>query len=662
MMRAPFTLIENTWIPMPDGRRLAARIWLPEGEGPFPAILEYLPYRKRDGTAPRDETTHTVFASKGYACIRVDIAGSGDSEGLFDDEYSEQELSDGEAVLKWIAAQPWSNGKVGMIGISWGGFNGLQLAYRRPPELQAVVSVASTADRYADDIHYMGGCLLSDNANWGSQMFAYMTRPLDPELRPDWRAAWLERIEKLPFMSADWLRHPARDDFWKHGSVCEDWSAITAPVLAITGWADAYLNTPAMLAANLTAPTKALMGPWEHRYAHISKLEASDFHGEVLRWFDHWLKGEDTGAEALPDYRVYMQEHFGPTKENKPRKGRWVAEQNWPSPNVRERVIYLSTGSLGETAGIGECTVASPATVGQAGGYFCPGMRFDNELPGDQAGDDALSACFDMAPLDDELQILGRPRVRIAFTVDRPVAQIVGRLCDVAPDGSSQRISYRSFNLTHLNGHDAPEPLVPGQRYEVEFPLNECAHALQAGHKLRLALSTSYWPIVWPAPEAAEITLDLAGCALILPERSVSEEIPPEAPGPAQPYPTLGGRQLRDPSGTSETKTLADGTLVLDTFDDYGEAVNPHNGMQVGSHVTMHYAIHPDDPATATFKSDWRFTFERGDWQLAIDTENRMTCDKENFYLWRRVHAYEGGVSDPVLVREWSETVPRGCL
>jgi len=159
-----------------------------------------------------------------------------------------------------------------------------------------------------------------------------------------------------------------------------------------------------------------------------------------------------------------------------------------------------------------------------------------------------LSTCFDTAPLEDELQILGRPRVRIAFTVDRPVAQIVGRLCDVAPDGSSQRISYRPFNLTHLNGHDAPEPLVPGQRYEVEFPLNECAHALRPGHVLRLALSTSYWPIVWPAPEAAEIMLDLKDCALILPERKVSEEIPPEAPGPAQPYPTLGGRQLRAPS------------------------------------------------------------------------------------------------------------------
>ena len=302
--QTPITVTEHLWIPLPDGRRLAARMWQPAGAGPFPVILEYLPYRKRDGTAPRDATTHPVFAAHGYACVRVDITGSGDSDGRFDDEYSEQELSDGEAVLEWIAQQPWSTGKVGMIGISWGGFNGLQMAYRRPEALKAVVSVASTVDRYADDIHYMGGCLLSDNKNWASQMFAYMTRPLDPKLRPDWRAEWLGRINDLPFMAADWLRHQTRDAFWKHGSVCEDWSAIQAPVLAITGWADAYVNAPPALAAKMTgAPAKALMGPWEHRYAHISQIEAADFHGEVLRWFDQYLKGEDAGAEAFADFQ-----------------------------------------------------------------------------------------------------------------------------------------------------------------------------------------------------------------------------------------------------------------------------------------------------------------------------------------------------------------------
>ncbi|WP_027257510.1 CocE/NonD family hydrolase [Leisingera aquimarina] len=661
-MAGAFSIIENTWITLPDGRKLSARMWMPEGEGPFPAILEYLPYRKRDGTAPRDETTHPVFAAEGYACIRVDIAGTGDSEGVFDDEYSEQELSDGEAVLAWIAAQSWCTGSIGMIGISWGGFNGLQLAFRRPAALKAVVSVASTVDRYADDIHYMGGCLLSDNANWGSQMFAYQSRPADPELRPDWRADWIKRIEEMPFMPAEWLRHQERDGQWKHGSVCEDWSAIQAPVLAITGWADAYVNAPPALAANLQVPAKAMIGPWEHRYAHIAKLDPVDFHGEVLAWFGKWLKGEETGAEDLPGYRVYMQEHFNPAMQNKPRQGRWVAEAQWPSPNVQERVMHLGAGVLAGEAASGTQAVSSPATVGQASGYFCPGMRFDNELAGDQAGDDALSACFDSAPLESPLELLGRPRVKVAFSVDRPVAQLVARLCDVSPEGVSQRITFRPLNLTCRNGFEAPRKLVPGERYEAEIELNECAHRLKAGHMLRLALSTSYWPIVWPAPEAAEVTLHLESCTLALPERRVSQEIAPQNPGAPRAYPLLQAEQLRDAGGTSKTWTREDGALVLDTFDDYGKAVDPYHSMCVGSHVSMHYEVHPDDPATAAFASDWNFEFERGGWQVSIDTENKVTCDRDNFYLWRRVTALEGVNKEVVLVKEWKETIPRGVL
>ncbi|MFS4580831.1 CocE/NonD family hydrolase [Phaeobacter sp. C3_T13_0] len=662
-MPMEITVIEHLWIPLPDGRRLAARMWRPVAEGRYPAILEYLPYRKRDGTAPRDATTHPVFAAEGYVCLRVDIAGTGDSEGIFDDEYSEQELSDGEAVLAWLEGQTCCNGNIGMIGISWGGFNGLQLAARQPEALKAVVSVASTVDRYADDIHFMGGCLLSDNANWASQMFAYQTRPLDPKLRPDWREAWVERIETLPFMAADWLGHGQRDDFWKHGSVCEDWSAMEAPVLAITGWADAYLNAPPAIVENMQAPAKALIGPWEHRYAHISKLGTHDFHGEVLRWFDRWLKGENSGAEALPDYRTYMQEHFVPTKENKPRQGRWIAEAQWPSPNVRAVTHQLGQdGCLQNTPATGEVVVSNPATLGAAGGYFCAGMRIDNELPGDQSGDDALSACFDSAPLEAPLEILGRAKVRLAFSVDRPVAQVVARLCDVAPDGVSQRITYRGRNLCHDDNHEIARQLVPGQRYEVEFDLNECAHHLRQGHVLRLALSTSYWPIVWPSPEPVALTLHLDACALILPERTVPVEADAQAPDVARKYPVYAAAVTRAASGTSNTYEEDDGTLVLETFDDYGSAIDPVHGMEVGSHVAMRYSVHPDDPAGATFSSQWQFTFARGDWRVQVDTDNLMRGDTQDFHLWRKVVASEGTYNHEVCVKEWSQTLPRDCL
>jgi putative CocE/NonD family hydrolase len=176
--------IENVFIPLRDGTKLAARIWLPvDAETrPVPAILEYLPYRKRDGTAPRDAETHPFFAGHGYASVRVDIRGTGESDGLLLDEYLKLEQDDCLEVLAWLEAQPWCTGACGMIGISWGGFNGLQVAARRPKQLKAVISLCSTDDRYADDVHYMGGCMLVDNFAWGSTMFTLQSHAPDPVL------------------------------------------------------------------------------------------------------------------------------------------------------------------------------------------------------------------------------------------------------------------------------------------------------------------------------------------------------------------------------------------------------------------------------------------------------------------------------------------------
>lgn len=661
MVVRSINIIENQWITLPDGRRLAARLWLPAGSHPAPAILEYLPYRKRDGTAPRDETTHRFFAEHGFACVRVDIAGTGDSEGVFDDEYSEQELSDGEAVLDWIASQGWCSGNIGMMGISWGGFNGLQLAYRRPQALKAVVTVASTADRYADDIHFMGGCLLSDNANWAAQMFAYLSRPADPDLRSDWRDDWITRMEHLPNLAADWMDHPTRDAFWKHGSVCEDWSRINVPVLAITGWADAYVNTPSLLVENLNSPTKALVGPWEHRYPHISKIEASDAHSEIIGWFDRWLKQEMNGAEYLPDYRVFMQEHSNPTNCYAKPKGRWIAEPDWPSPNVADKVMFLAKDTLSDQRQSDTVQVATPAHIGQAGGYFCPGMRIDNELPGDQAQDDALSCCFEQT-FEQPLELLGRPRLKLSFKVDRPVAQIVARLCDVSPDGVSQRITYRSFSLNHFAGHEAPEALVPGQQYDVEISLNACAFRIQPGHSLRLALSTSYWPIVWPAPESVKIQIDCENSYLTLPIRNTRTETEPANPRQATDFPKLKVDNLRPTQSNSETYVTDEGYVILESFDDFGKTRDPYHGMVNGSHVRMRYAIHPDNPSSAQLNTEWNFQFQRDDWQVEIDTKTEMTCDETNFYLYRKLMATEGAEKSEVLSKEWIKTIPRKLL
>ncbi|MDZ7777285.1 MAG: CocE/NonD family hydrolase [Bacteroidales bacterium] len=265
-------IIENIWIPMFDGTKLAAKIWMPAdaANNPVPAVFEYIPYRKRDFKAIRDHEIHGYFAQNRYAGIRVDLRGSGDSEGILRDEYLQQELDDGLEVLKWIASQPWCDGNIGMIGISWGGFNGLQLAELQPPELKAIISVASSDDRYADDVHYMGGTLLTDNLSWASTMFAFNSCPPDPAVVGEkWKEMWLERLEGSGLWLKKWLDHQRRDDYWKHASVCENYAAIKCPVFAVSGWADGYSNTVFRLMENLKGPRKGLIGAWGHKYPHM---------------------------------------------------------------------------------------------------------------------------------------------------------------------------------------------------------------------------------------------------------------------------------------------------------------------------------------------------------------------------------------------------------
>ena len=309
-------VIEHQWIPMSDGVRLAARIWLPDGAESHrvPAIVEYIPYRHRDFTLPRDELIHPWFAGHGYAAIRLDIRGSGNSEGLPMDEYVVREQEDMLEALAWIASQTWCTGACGMIGISWGGFSALQTAFRRPDELKAIIALCSTDDRYADDVHYMSGCLLRNNLAWGGQAFAYAARPPDPDIVGDgWRAMWRERLENLPVFTAEWLSHQRRDGYWKHGSVCEDWSAIRCPVYAVTGWADGYTNTALKLMAGLEVPRRCLIGPWAHAYPHLGVPgPAIGFLQDCLRWWDRWLKGIDNGIDREPMVRLWLQDPASP--------------------------------------------------------------------------------------------------------------------------------------------------------------------------------------------------------------------------------------------------------------------------------------------------------------------------------------------------------------
>lgn len=657
---------EDMRIPMPDGVTLSARVWMPEDATaePVPAVLEYIPYRKRDGTLPRDELMHPYVAGHGYASVRVDMRGNGDSEGLMADEYTAQELQDACDVIAWLAAQPWCSGAVGMMGKSWGGFNCLQTAYLQPPALKAVLSVCSTTDRFADDIHYKGGCLLGENFGWGAVMLSYSSRPPDPALRPDWRQEWLKRLEAEPWLAPRWAGHQARDTYWKHGSICEDYARMQVPVLSFGGWADGYMNTVDALVRNIGA--KGIVGPWVHQYPHTAVPgPAIGFLQVAIRWWDRWLKGIENGADRDSAYRVFMMHSAPPDASAPDRAGHWVAEPVWPSPNVSVSTLHLCVppggclppdprGYLGTVEGEAfALNVSTPQDLGmQAGEYFPMGLNA--EMPGDQAADDALSLCFDGPVLEAPLDLLGAARLRLRLSSDQPLAFVVARLCDVAPDGSSVRISHGMLNLCHRQCREDPRPMVPGQVEEVDLILDQMAYRLLPGHRLRIALSTSYWPFVWPSPIAASLTVS-AG-SLDLPIHSGGgESWDPPSPEAASPW---AHRVLR--KGKTERRIERDligGTVALVVQDDLGDVENLTHGLCTGETMSERWEIRPDDPLSATAVHIWEQRLSRGDWSVKTKVWAKMTATATHLVHEARLTAYEGG--ETVFDRSYREEVPR---
>jgi uncharacterized protein len=662
--------IENLFIELHDGCRLAARVWLPEDAeaNPVPAILEYLPYRKRDGTSQRDALTHPYVAGQGYACLRVDMRGNGESDGLMLDEYAKQEQDDALEVIDWIARQPWCTGAVGMIGISWGGFNGLQVAARRPPALKAVITLCSTDDRYADDIHFMGGCLLNDNLSWASTMFAYSSRPPDPALVGErWREMWLERLDNTVLLVEAWLRHQRRDRQWRHGSICEDFSAIQCPVYAVGGWHDGYSNAIPRLLAGLEAPSKGLIGPWAHKYPHFATPGPQiGFLQECLRWWDQWLKGIDTGIMDEPVYRVWMQDSVPPMAQYDERPGRWVAEPSWPSPNIEAQDYVLAPGRLAappDAPEAVEIAVRTPEFLGTAAGSWC-GFGLNADAPWDQRADDGMAVCFETAPLPERLEILGAPVLTIELSCDRPNALLCARLCDVAPDGASLRVTYGLLNLTHRTSHEHPLPLEPGRRYAVRLQLNDAAHAFAAGHRIRLALSTSYWPIAWPSPEPATVTLATGGARLSLPIRRARPEDAALRPFPeAESAPPESRTTLREGSfERSFAYDVATDTVTYTSISDSGRQRIDAIGIELEEIARKIYRISSDDPLSADNVIHWTTRRGRGEWQVRVETRTRMRATREHFLIEAELDAYEGEGERRLFARSWHAEIPRDLV
>ncbi|MCF3962139.1 CocE/NonD family hydrolase [Streptomyces fuscigenes] len=654
------TTREDVRIPLPGGLRLYARIWRPVTDEPVPALLEYLPYRLSDWTAPRDWQRHPWYAGHGYASVRVDVRGHGNSEGVPGDEYDATELADGVEVINWLAAQPWCSGRVGMFGISWGGFNALQLAALAPEPLKAVVTVCSTDDRYDNDVHYMGGSVLGvDMHAWASTMLAFASRPPDPLYAGErWREMWLNRLEAVEPLIHTWLAHQTRDAYWKHGSVCEDYSAIDAAVLAVGGWHDPYRDTVLRLVRHLDPDrVRGIIGPWSHQYPDrgLPPGPAIGFLQETLRWWDLHLKDRDTGIMDEPLLRAWISRSHPPATVYPELPGHWVGEPSWPSPNVTP-VRYALRGE--------PVVVDSPHHTGLDAGRFFP-FGNDADLPPDQREEDAKSASFEFAvgPGAPGIEILGRPRVRLRLQVDAPAGQVIARLCDVAPDGSSTLVTRGALNLSAREGRDRVVPWPEGATEDVEFQLNGIGHTFPPGHRIRLAVSSAYWPWIWPQAASAGFVLDPAGSGLDLPVRTGAASDTPisfEPPEESTPLEVVFPATLEPPRPERlVTRDVAEGIWRLEVDPRYGGTRVYPDGLEFTEDALETYTIQEGDPLSATAASRWSVRLHRPElgWDTRVETRSETACDEDVFTTVNEVICREG--DEIVFHRTWEKEIPR---
>jgi hypothetical protein len=654
--------IKNLWIPLSDGTKLAARLWLPTDaeKDPVPALLEYLPYRKTDGTHVRDALTHPYLAGHGYASIRVDMRGNGDSEGLMHDEYAKQEQDDALEVIAWLAKQSWCSGKVGMFGISWGGFNALQVAARQPPALKAIVTICSTDDRYEDDIHYKGGTLLNENLGWAATMLAYSSRPPDPKIvGPRWKKMWMDRLKNEPFLLIPWLKHPHRDDYWKHGSVCENFGAITAATLVVGGWNDAYSNAVPRLMRGLRSPRKAIIGPWAHKYPHFAVPDPKiGFLQEMLRWWDFYLKDIDTKVTQDPDYRVYVMEPYKPGKFPKQIEGRWIAEAYWGYGNTTTKTFYLTDKGIAPSKGSElPLTLTSSQTTGFDGGEYCI-IWLGPEFPGDQAKDDSQSITFDSPTLIEDVDIVGQPTVELDLSVDKPVAHVAVRLNDVWPSGEVGRITYHLQNLCMRDSRENPTALEPGKRYRVKIKLDDIAYKVPKGHKLRVSISTSYFPMMWPAPEPVKLTVYAGTSELNLPLRKIRSLEAPVTFAEAEGAKPVDLKHVKPASNKREmTVDPKTGETRLEIVDDFGTQLIKELGLTIWGAGRESYSIMPDNPLSAKMETHWTEGRKRGPWETRTETYGRLTATKTHWIVWGKIEAFEG--KKKVFTKEFNEKIGR---
>ena len=581
--------------------------------------------------------------------LRIDLRGTGDSEGLPDDEYTPAEQADLIAAIAWIAEQTWCSGKVGMMGISWGGFNSLQVAMHRPPALKAIITVCASDDRYNDDVHYMQGCLLHDNFAWSSAMYAFVSQPPDPAIVGErWRDMWIERLKHYKYPARIWYGHQRRDEYWRQGSACENYDAIECAVFAVGGWEDGYSNAVARLVEKLKAPCIGLAGPWGHAYPHNALPgPAIGFLQEALRFWDHWLKGRDTGLMAEPKLRVWMNRSHAPDPCAAERPGRWIAHRDWPAPAIEIRDFWLGARGLEPTRQPdATLSIKSPQNDRHDDRRMVLLRRQRRRLSGRPAHRRRQLAV---------LRHACRWARRSPSSGRRACILLLGR-----PAGGQdlrapqRRRAGRRLDPHHLHAVRAQPRLGPGQSHRAgagqdlsrDHPaqhhrVSGLCGASAAGRDLDRVLAAA----VAGAICARRVTVHTGDSRLELPVR------PPHAEDTGlRPFDPPAKSAMEPCTVTREadwhrtiTRDVATGATELVMVKDSGGMRYDDIDWRLDCAGTERYRIRPDDPLSAEADCVYHHELSRGDWVARSVTRTTLKGDATHFHFTATVDAYFNG-------------------
>jgi hypothetical protein len=661
-------------IPVRDGLELSANLWLPlpRPEAPderFPAILEMIPYRKDDWRWPGDHSRGAWLAARGYAFCRLDVRGTGSSPGIARDEYTAQETLDGYDAVEWLAAQPWSTGNVGMWGISYGGFTAIQVAKLQPPHLRAIVPMYATDDRYTDDVHHIGGCAtVSELSQYAVAMVGCNALPARPAYRGDaWLEEWRERLEHTPVWLFEWARQQHDGPYWRQGSLAPDYEALTVPTFLIAGWMDAYVN-PALriLERCVNAPRKALIGNWTHSYPDDAYPGPNlDWLHEFVRFFDRWLKGVENGVEDEPALTFFRREFAPPEPFPAAWPGAWRSEPGFPPPGAGEAELWLAGDRLPL---VGRLAAAPPteasvdrfphrATIGTRAALSWGGGGPPNGLSRDLRPDDALVPTYTSEPLEAPLDILGRPTAILTIEASAPVATAVVRLSDVAPDGTTSQVTAGMLNLTHRDSHIEPAPLDPGTACEVRVPMRATAYRFLAGHRIRLSVASSYWPVLWPSPFPGELGIHLGASRLVLPTIPVGEGSLPTPSFRTTPagLPDVAAVDTEDPPVWRIFDDVLAGTVTVTTSG--GAQTTLPDGTSLYSFELLEMTASDGDPAHARMRTEVVYRLRQDGRAIDILVNGLTTSTETDFRMEVDLAVELDGA--PFFARDWDETIPR---